>query len=234
VAVAADIDDSENIYAYVCSIGGAQKAGGNIGPAPDPISQLQVCGPDSITGVFSLLATINANSNDTSTTVPPGGADFQDVALYDGFAYGVVASYNSGYTSYDYRLFKVAITDLRAGTFTTSTVTSYPALGIPAASAPAGPAWILAPSGDSGADPLWLVSGDEANTLSTGLTVTLKGTPATLGVASPTAINAHINRAAVVIHGTPPQMRGAAAGRSASVTKVSRRPSPEEIKRRQK
>ncbi|MDU4960686.1 MAG: hypothetical protein E6X17_08490 [Sporomusaceae bacterium] len=212
VSVAADKGPAPTnyFYAYVCSIGGAQQAGGN-GAA----SKLQVVRFSSPITVNDILA----------TATPTGEGDFVDVAILGTDAYILAANYNSSYTSYNYQVIKTPLNSLRAASLASSTSIDD--------TAPAGATWMLAPSGDSG-DPLWFVSGNEANTLSAALAVSLKATPADLGIVRGSDnINVNLNTAAVVIAGTTMAARAAAV--SAARTKLAVRLSlPQEIEEQAK
>lgn len=225
-AVAVTVD---GIYAYVCSIGGAQQGGGN------PASKIETVNLNTL-AIGTTPVTISA-----LPTTPAGEqkGDFVDVAFWSGAAYVLRANYDTSYTMYSYRLIKTTGASLQAGTFGTYTT-------IADTATPADATWMLAPAVDT----LWFVSGSAANIiqlisggLSTGSVV--KKADASLSTASSyglgttvsgAAIDAHLNTASVIIDVADVATKeaiGVAAAVSATRTKVAFRfVRPEELEKK--
>ncbi len=211
-AVAVTVD---GVYAYVCSIGGAQQGGGN------PASKIET---------VTLNTLVIGTTPITATTSPVTTGDFVDVAFRGGAAYVLSANYNTAYTQYSYQLIKTTGDRIRAGNFGTLG-TNYTTTGVKTAS-PADATWMLAPAVDT----LWFVSGSEANIITSGDLDTnsvVKKADASLSTASSyglgttvdsVAIDAHLNTASVVIDSADVAAKaavGTAAALSAARTKVA-------------
>ncbi len=214
----------DGIYAYVCSIGGAQQGGGN------PASKIETVN----------LNTLAIGATPVTISALPAGeqkGDFVDVAFRGGAAYVLRANYDTNYTSYSYRLIKTTGVSLQAGSFGTYTT-------IDGTATPADATWLLAPAVDT----LWFVSGSAANIiqlisggLGTGSVVkkadasAYSTAPGNQGIGSAT-INAHLNTASVVIDVADVSAKeavGTAAAVSAARTKVAFRfVRPEELEKK--
>ncbi|SDF31769.1 hypothetical protein [Sporomusa acidovorans] len=225
VTVEAD-SASGNFYAYVTAMGGMQTAGGN-GSA----STVQaVTLPNTVSGgiytpTLALLNTV------TAMTSPSTFGDFNDIEFWDSNAYILGSNYDSSYSTYTYRLIRVAAASLRSGSFSGSSNTG--AL----TSTPAGATWLLAPANDT----LWLVDGNfvhnvPAGTLSSGSTPfgsatadATDGTSSGVGLGT-SDVNGNLNTASVVIDRTATRTRSGKPATAVSRSKMAL--TAEELKRR--